>query len=177
MAAALKASFILQLEDRLSSGIVALSKKLEALAALSRKVQLSGLDAADRTLAKMGAAAERAGQKVEGIGRSARSAVAELRRLSSQPIMINAGGTAFLPPGLGRAAMAATVAAAAAAGGGGSRVPALRDVPFFEPSAPLRLAGPGGGGIPLEFKAAKRTASLPKWRGSDARQIQMARGA
>ncbi len=25
--------------------------------------------------------------------------------------------------------------------------------------------------------AAKRTASLPKWRGSDARQIQMARGA
>jgi len=156
MAAALKASFILQLEDRLSSGIVALSKKLEALAALSRKVQLSGLDAADRTLAKMGAAAERAGQKVEGIGRSARSAVAELRRLSSQPIMINAGGTAFLPPGLGRAAMAATIAAAAAAAGaGGGGVPALRDAPVFEPSAPLRLAGPGGGGIPLEFKGGQ----------------------
>ncbi len=70
--------------------------------------------------------------------------------------MINAGGTAFLPPGLGRAAMAATIAAAAAAAGaGGGGVPALRDAPFFEPSAPLRLAGPGGGGIPLEFKGGQ----------------------
>ncbi len=149
MAASLTASFILKLEDQLSSGIVALSRKLEALAALGRKVQLAGLDGADRALDKLGASADRAGRKVDGIGASARSAMAELRRLSSQPIMINAAGTAFLPPGVSRTTMAATTAGA---GGGGGRVPALRDAPFMEGGPPL-LTGPGGGqgGIPLNY--------------------------
>lgn len=168
MAAELTASFILKLEDKLSGGIVALSRKLEALAALARKVQLGGLERADRALDQVGAAAARAGRRVDGIGTAARAALSELQRLSSQPILVNAGGTAYLPPGLARVAMAATIAAAAAAAGaGGGRVPALPSAPFAGPS-PLLLAAPGSGGIPLAAlnPALAQVQSLTgAWRG------------
>lgn len=148
MATSLTASFVLKLEDKLSSGIIALSKKLEALSALGDKLRFDGLQQAGTAMGKVGAAADTVSRKVDGIGRSARSALGELKRLSSQPIMVNMGGTAFLPPSMSRTAMAATIAAAAAGSGGGYRPPALPDASFFG-GPQLSLSGPAGGGIPL----------------------------
>ncbi len=174
MAASLTASFILKLEDKLSSGIVALSRKLESLAALARKVSLGGLDGADRALDRVGGAADRVSRSMDGIGRSARSAVAEIKRLSSQPIMVNGAGTAFLPPSVSRGIMAAAVAAAVGAGSGGGRVPTIRDASFFG-GPQLQLSGPGGGGI--ELQPGRIFAARGAWsqlRGELARTAQEA---
>lgn len=150
MAANLTASFILKLEDKLSGGIQALSRKLEALNKLARQISLQGLDGADRALDRVGAATDAAGRGLDRLSAKARAAAAALKQVVMPPIMVNGAGTAFLPPAMMRAAMTATVLAAAAAGGGGRGMPLL---PPLRLSAPmLSLAGPGGaGGIPLNY--------------------------
>lgn len=150
MAAQLKASFELRLEDHLSGPLAAMTRRFEALRAMAARLRMDGMAEARGVLDRMGAAADRAGDKVAGIGRRAREAAADLKRLGDTAIRVNAAGVATLPPAMARTAMAAAVLAAASAAtvAGRGGLPMLAPpVPRYAP-APLLLGGPGSG-IPL----------------------------
>ena len=155
MATQLKASLLLQLEDKLSSGLGKLQKQLEELRGIAKTLGLTELEDSLDKLRSSAGSADTLTDGLRGIERQADRTSTAIKRLAQTAndnvIRVNSQGDAFGTGSLGSLALLPP----GPLGGGGRRRGGSGDLDFD--TGQLLLEGPPSeGGIPLNLRPRRR---------------------